>query len=370
MPDYKILYVGDPAPWFCQKSTSSENYIFDTVAGRYVVLCFYLTMDELGCNMLKIVEEQRPLFDDDKIAFFGVSIDPQDLQGQRVQASLPGVRFFWDFDGKICRLYGAAPLEGDQVRIRRLWVVLDPTLRIRAIFPIESDGGDRDQVAEYLKALPPVDRFMGFPVQAPIIVLPDLFEPDLCRHLIQLYETHGGEDSGFMREVQGKTTPLLDYGHKRRRDYTIEDEELKTILQRRVNRRVVPEILKVHQFQITRMERYIVACYDGKVGGHFRAHRDNTTKGTAHRKFALSVALNADFDGGEVSFPEYGSRSFKAPPGGAVIFSCSLLHEVSPVTRGRRYVFLPFLYDDAAAALREENNPFLDERVGEYRKDA
>lgn len=211
---------------------------------------------------------------------------------------------------------------------------------------------------------------MGFPVQAPIIVLPDLFEPDLCRHLVQLYEKNGGEDSGFMREVQGKTTPIMGYDYKRRMDYTIEDEELKTILQRRVNRRVVPEILKVHQFQVTRMERYIVACYDGKVGGHFRAHRDNTTKGTAHRKFALSVALNADFDGGEVSFPEYGSRSFKAPPGGAVIFSCSLLHEVSPVTRGRRYVFLPFLYDDAAAALREENNPFLDERVGEYRKDA
>ncbi|MGO4843493.1 2OG-Fe(II) oxygenase, partial [Rhizobiaceae sp. 2RAB30] len=80
-------------------------------------------------------------------------------------------------------------------------------------------------------------------------------------------------------------------------------------------------------------------------GGHFRAHRDNTTKGTAHRRFAVSINLNSDFDGGEVSFPEYGPRSFKPPVGGAVIFSCSLLHAVSPVTRGKRYAFLPFLYD-------------------------
>jgi predicted 2-oxoglutarate/Fe(II)-dependent dioxygenase YbiX len=123
----------------------------------------------------------------------------------------------------------------------------------------------------------------------------------------------------------------------------------------------------VHQFQVTRMERYIVSCYAAEDGGHFRAHRDNTTKGTAHRRFAVSINLNGDFDGGEVSFPEYGPRSFKAPPGGAVVFSCSLLHAVSQVTRGRRYAFLPFLYDDAAARIREENNRFLDEKVGAYK---
>jgi predicted 2-oxoglutarate/Fe(II)-dependent dioxygenase YbiX len=118
------------------------------------------------------------------------------------------------------------------------------------------------------------------------------------------------------------------------------------------------------------MERYIVSCYAAEDGAHFRAHRDNTTKGTAHRRFAVSVNLNDDFDGGEVSFPEYGPRSFKAPPGGAVVFSCSLLHAVSKVTRGRRYAFLPFLYDDEAAKLREANNPHLGEGVTAYRREA
>jgi hypothetical protein len=50
-----------------------------------------------------------------------------------------------------------------------------------------------------------------------------------------------------------------------------------------------------------------------------------------------------------------------------VVFSCSLLHAVSRVTRGRRYAFLPFLYDDAAARIREANNPFLGEGVGAYK---
>ena len=122
----------------------------------------------------------------------------------------------------------------------------------------------------------------------------------------------------------------------------------------------LPEIAKVHQFTCTRMERYIVACYAAEDGGHFRAHRDNTTRGTAHRRFAVSVLLSDDYEGGEVGFPESGPRTYRPEAGGAVVFSCSLLHAVTPVTAGRRYVFLPFLYDEAAAKVREENAKFTD----------
>ena len=38
-----------------------------------------------------------------------------------------------------------------------------------------------------------------------------------------------------------------------------------------------------------------------------------------------------------------------------MVFSCSMLHEATPVTRGRRYAFLPFLYDEAGAAIRDAN---------------
>ncbi|WP_230530396.1 hypothetical protein [Microvirga roseola] len=48
-PAYRILEAGDPAPWFHQNSTSNPNFAFDTVAGRYIVLCFYGTgSDEAG----------------------------------------------------------------------------------------------------------------------------------------------------------------------------------------------------------------------------------------------------------------------------------------------------------------------------------
>jgi predicted 2-oxoglutarate/Fe(II)-dependent dioxygenase YbiX len=111
-----------------------------------------------------------------------------------------------------------------------------------------------------------------------------------------------------------------------------------------------------------------VACYDAAEGGFFRAHRDNTTKGTAHRRFAVTINLNPEaYEGGDLVFPEFGSRTYRAPKGGAVVFSCSLLHAAMPVTAVRRYAFLPFLYDDAAAALREENLRYVAPELQAYR---
>jgi len=341
-------------------------------AGRYVVLCFYGTAsDAVGRETLAAANgPYRALFDDERIALFGVSVDPADLSEGRARESLPGIRQFWDFDGTVSRLYGALPLEaaaGGSLALRRFWLVLNPTLRIRAIFPFKEDGSDRAEVAAYLRDLPPVDRFAGFEVQAPVLIIPDVFEPGFCQHMIGLYEAHGGEESRFMREIDGKTVAVHNPDHKRRKDYTITDPGLIRQVQDRIIRRINPEIQKIHFFKPTRMERYIVSCYAAEDGGHFRAHRDNTTKGTAHRRFAVSINLNADFDGGEVSFPEYGPRSYKAPPGGAVVFSCSLLHAVSKVTRGRRFAFLPFLYDEEAAKIREANNAHLGDHVGSYR---
>ncbi|MEB3882818.1 2OG-Fe(II) oxygenase [Lyngbya sp. CCY1209] len=175
------------------------------------------------------------------------------------------------------------------------------------------------------------------------------------------YHQHGGQESGFMREKDGKTVGIKDPTFKRRRDQTILDPDLRSTAMFRIHNRLAPEIQKAFQFQATRIERHIVACYDSSDRGFFRPHRDNTTKGTAHRRFAVSVNLNTgEYEGGMLRFPEFGCQTYTVPAGGAIVFSCSLLHEATPVTAGRRYAYLPFLYDDAAAKIREENLQFIE----------
>jgi predicted 2-oxoglutarate/Fe(II)-dependent dioxygenase YbiX len=306
------------------------------------------------------------MFDDKRIALFGVTVDPQDQSQNRIADDLPGIRFFLDFDLKVSRLYGAAQValeDGQKLGYRPQWVVLDPMLRILAVAPLS----DASTLRDYLKALPNPDLHSGVEAPAPVLLLPRVFERDFCRKLIEQFETGTSEESGFMREQDGKTVQVADYSFKRRRDHHIEDEALREAARARIMRRLLPEIRKAFQFRVTRMERYIVACYDAEVSGHFRPHRDDTTKGTAHRRFAVTINLNAEeYEGGDLRFPEFGSRLYRAPTGGAVVFSCSLLHEATPVTRGRRFAFLPFLYDEAAAKVREANNPYLGEGVGAY----
>ncbi len=364
MARFRNLLKGDPAPWFRQRSAAQPIFSFDTVAGRYIVLCFFASgADAHAQAAIAAVQAAPHVFNDAHASFFGVSNDAND-EG-RLNERYPGYRYFLDFDGSAATLYGALAEEGGAYR--RLWVVLDPALRVVHIAPFDTTAAE--EIVALVEKLPPPGRHGGSETFAPVLQLADVFEPELCRTLIDLYEAKGGEDSGFMRERDGKTVLVVDHSHKRRRDCLVEDQNLISKLQERVRRRIVPEIAKAHAFNVTRMERYLVGCYTADDGGHFRPHRDNTTKGTAHRRFAVTINLNSDFEGGELSFPEYGPRSFKPPPGGAVVFSCSLLHTASKVTRGKRYAFLPFLYDDDAAEERERNNQHLGAGVAPYRKE-
>jgi predicted 2-oxoglutarate/Fe(II)-dependent dioxygenase YbiX/peroxiredoxin len=350
---------GEPGPWFKARCTSNERYSFDTVAGRYVLLCFFGSAAEpLSRAVLDAyLGPQRQLFDDDRVCFFGVSVDPEDEREARVAESLPGVRHFWDFDTEISRLYGR--LAGQ--RYARLSLILDERLRVYAAIPFGDDAQAHvAEVVATLAAAPRVSNALAAEVPAPVLVLPRVFEPELCARLIAHYKEGGATDSGFMREVDGRTVGVYDYSHKRRADKEIDDEALRNSCMARIRQRLIPELHKAFQFQATRIERHIVACYDGASGGHFRAHRDNTTRGTAHRRFAVSLVLNTgEFDGGQLRFPEFGRQTYSPPAGGAVVFSCSLLHEATPVTRGLRYCYLPFLYDEPAARVRQQNAGFI-----------
>jgi len=359
------LLPGDPAPWFyCAALDGNQRYAFDTTAGRHILMLFLGSAGlPASAAALATALRHRPLYDDDRVCFFGVTTDPSDVSDRRIEQSLPGIRHFLDYDGAVSRQYGAIPdgEKGDQVTYRPGWLLLDPALRVIARAPIER-GEDIIAILRRELAAPPIVD------HAPVLIVPRIFEPGLCRQLIDLYDRQGGEESGFMRDVNGKTTAIIDHAHKRRADCEIDDEALRTQLRARLKRFLLPQIERAYNFKVTRIERWIVACYDAGVGGHFRAHRDNTTKGTAHRRFACTINLNAgDYEGGDLRFPEYGTRSYRAPTGGAVIFGCSLLHEALPVRKGRRYAFLPFLYDEDGARIREANNQFLDPGVGQYR---
>lgn len=345
--------LGEPIAWFRAPTLNGpDDYGVDGLGGRPLMMLFFGSAGHADlARAVAAAVARADLFDDARASFAGITVDPQDVAQGRIARTHMGMRWFLDYDRAVSRDFGAVDADG---AYRPYWLVLDAHLRVIGSFAL----GQADAAFAALESAVAAVREDGW---APVALVPGVLEPDVCRMLIDLYRANGGDESGIMREVDGRTKLVLDSAFKVRRDYTIGDGHLGRQLIARISRRLAPMVKRCFQFEATNVERLLVGCYDEQDGGHFKAHRDDTTRGTAHRRFAVTINLNADeYDGGDLRFPEFGPRLYRAPTGGAIVFSCSLLHQVVPVTRGRRFALLPFLYDPAAAAIRDRNMHLVD----------
>jgi len=182
---------------------------------------------------------------------------------------------------------------------------------------------------------------------APVLQTPGIFEPELCLRLIDYWQRGDKRANEVTRGTPGQAdyAARSDGIVKRRTDVLIPEDENPTnlLIRDRLLARVVPEVFKAFQFRVRSYEIARIGCYDAGEGGWFRPHRDDAGDPARPRRFALSVNLNDDFEGGGLCFPEYGRRFYRPPAGGGVAFSCNLLHEAQPVTRGCRFGLFTFL---------------------------
>ena len=238
-------------------------------------------------------------------------------------------------------------LLGQGAQSAAVWA-LDPTGRILSVCtdPLGKSGLER-----CLETLP-LEPTLGT-MPAPVLLIPDVLEPALCERLVAL---HAAENkiSGMPRVVNGETKLVTDIAAKSRHDHPLTSKAASRAVMERLRRRVLPEIQRSFQFAVTQMEGFKIAAYHApgpdSPGGWFRPHRDNTAPSVAHRRFALTLNLDDDYEGGGLVLPEFGPTAYRPPAGGALVFSCSHLHEATDVTRGTRHVLLTFLFDDAALA--------------------
>ncbi len=227
-----------------------------------------------------------------------------------------------------------------------LAIVVDASGRVAALLPAPAPGGVAAWATRlYMASTPAVVQ-----AKAPVLLLERVAEPALCETLVE-YWRRSNKVASMVGCESGNT---VNTDVKRRQDVQLEQPGLFMKLRDCLVRRVVPVIAQAFHARIMVIETPIIGCYDAASGGWFRRHRDNTSRHTAHRQFALSLNLNADddYDGGELRFPEFGRQLYRPAAGGALIFSSSLVHEVVPVTRGRRLGVFTFLSASGPPASR------------------
>jgi hypothetical protein len=225
--------------------------------------------------------------------------------------------------------------------LRMRVIVLDPNQRVAATFDsraLPAAAEAMDGLARSVRSDGGSELLLKTPM-APVLVLPRVFEADFCTQLVRLWGKGDHKDSGVSSRYGNINMDHL----KRTEDYRIVEPMMLKAVSDRLAYRIGPELIKVFAFdrQFT-FDAHVVLSYSADGKHFFGAHRDNGAPTTADRAFAVSLNLNDDFEGGELVFPEYAGVRVSPPSGGAAVFSCSLLHQVLPVTRGRRYVLTTF----------------------------
>ncbi len=162
------LLVGAPAPLFAAPARKQSGVRVQqprrSLRGPFVPAPASAEQEAA----LTLLAAQRDLFRDDRIVLFNVLSD--DVSLSIFTKAPPWLRWFDDRNGMIRALYGA--VDGD-ARLRPQWIVVDPSLRVLYIAPLEHGAG----LLAQLRTLGEPSRHAGVELVAPVLIVPRVLEP-------------------------------------------------------------------------------------------------------------------------------------------------------------------------------------------------
>ena len=190
---------------------------------------------------------------------------------------------------------------------------------------------------------------MSSPSAYDLLIEPNFLSESTCRNIInetshgavQPATVYGRTDSGSVDERVRKTSRL-----------SVSEETLQLVNQRLLDYK--PRVEHHFQVSLRDCEEPQFLRYD--IGDFFVAHQDGNTglirlASDAERRISISLFLNQQsedstpgtYSGGSLKFSDYRKpppdREFYMPveTGLLVAFRSELTHEVTPITRGKRY---------------------------------
>src|SRR4029453_17227969 len=167
-----------------------------------------------------------------------------------------------DADGRAAGAYrtGGAPTA----------FLLDPNLRVRATLPLADGARVAADVAELVTELVwDHRRPREITTQAPLLVVPDVLDPQQCAELIAVWEQQGPSQTGVEAATGGAGADQRNAQLKRRRDHVVQDPQRSRELATMIGRRVMPELSKAFAYRASRFEGFKIACYQASAPGSF-----------------------------------------------------------------------------------------------------
>lgn len=332
------LERGDRVPNFILPDVGGGmRMLYDLTKGWPGLIALIRADDPAAGAALRTLVERAPAATQRGVELYAVvEGTPEKAAALVKQSTGDGAPFpvFIDAEGKVNRVYPVAGARGCKT------VVIDPNQRVLTAIADGDAASQTDRALQYLAQSWRAPKPAPAGRVAPVLLVPDVFDEAMRRTLIDAWHKDNAELG-----VSG-TTDAVIYEKKKSRDHVVRDPELNRRISATLNRRIAPEVMKAFTFKGPYgFDGHIVLGYDAERNDFFGLHRDNLSPRTKHRRFAISLNLNDDFEGGALRFPEYGTALYNLEAGMACVFSCTLLHEALPVTRGRRLTLTTFMCD-------------------------
>ena len=329
------LRVGDRIPNFQLPSNDGLKRIFYFELKGGVIILLVARGSAAHINECLVeLSSCMGVIDNLQSQVFGITDDIS-----KVKENSSSAIIFEDKEGKLCNLLLSEP--GGKNGILKL-LALDPNQRVLAQFSINDVKRDVNNSIAALDRILNIPRPPATTLQygAPALLMDNLIDLDLCSRLIKSWKSNHQEG-----QVNDGKNNAPDTSIKKNREHVVRDPDLRREIAGTIGPRIMPELEKAFNFQQRlRFEAFTVLSYSDDREDFFAPHRDNLRE-TQKRRFAMSLNLNEGYEGGELWFPEYGKHKYLPAAGAGVIFSCSLLHEALPVTKGQRWVMVTFMCD-------------------------
>jgi predicted 2-oxoglutarate/Fe(II)-dependent dioxygenase YbiX/peroxiredoxin len=347
---YDRLELGDPvSPFILPDHVGTQWSPLDNdIAGKPLLLLFHTS----GTHVDFVRGLQPFIAAHDNLRSLGCSIFALTRSDSAAQVSLalpcgpdgqPLLPILTDADGNVFRAYGMDAVGGNPDARAPILIalLLNPNLKIAYL---GASPQDPRNVTDALQRMAHDRTAIPLVAHPPVLLVPLALSATDCGYLVKLWhrldQQHGAIGHS---EVDAKCINFLhDYG--RVKQYLIDEPDLQRALDAKLSRRLMPEISKAFDTRAPQREAWALSCYDAAEGGMLPPHRDCASPETQHRRFTVSVALNDTYQGGALRFREYGDQTYNLPTGAATVFSAALLHEVLPVTAGRRFALVTHLY--------------------------
>ncbi|MEM9908960.1 MAG: hypothetical protein AAF921_28525, partial [Cyanobacteria bacterium P01_D01_bin.44] len=276
-PEKSVLEPGDRIPDFIRSDhTGQPQALYEYPKGRVAVLLVFTQVPKPPHKLLRRISEQFTSSPNLCV----VAMIPQSFADNAALKAALDLPFpIWSDNGTVVDIL----CKGARKSLFRM-LVLDPNLRIRAVFSEQKGKFDLDKLCRDLEdaiaPLQPSEPPQQIHRAAPVLLVEDILTPQLCRKLIQTHDRGKTFASGMARVVEGQTVMQQEAHLKKRIDHIVKAPDLTETLTNLLSRRLLPEMKKAFHFQPRGLENFKIVRYDSSSQGFFSLHRDNNSKDT------------------------------------------------------------------------------------------